>query len=644
MSRLINKYLDDPYLFEKNNEVKTLVQIAKYADKMYYNSETPVLSDQEYDLLRELIFNKDPKNKYLLETGTSVEKVEKVKITLPYVLGSMFKPTATKVEKFIETFKIKFPGPYLISEKLDGVSALLRIQNKSKHELMTKGNSIIGTNISNLIPGLIKTKTNISMDIRGEIIMDKKTFLINHSKSRSDSRSTVAGLVNSKTVSQSVLKDSQFVAYEILKPWLPFDQQMNILKKLNGSVVKSILIENFDLDFLKTTFKNFVRDSDYECDGIIITQNSPLKRDNSKYPKYAFAFKNMDDLESKIIKIKNIVWQISKDGLIKPVIKFDPIQLAGVNIKSVTSHNAKYIFDNNLGPGAQIEIVRSGGVIPYVKRIVKQASEPQMPTIDYDWNFTEVDIITTEYSSEQKLKELVKFFKGIGVENLAMSNTKKIIDANIDTIPKIIKVTKRQLTTVAQFKTKMVNKIFNSITEKISEMTLPMFMVASNIFGHGFGKRLMTKVFNTYPNIFFKYIELNENDFFELLMDIDGFAEERSRQFQESMEILLNVIGQLPQNVQDNLIFTIYHSVNEEDDRFSGNKFVFSGKRNIEWEKIITNKGGEVLTSVSKNTFAVITTQDVIDQDTNNKIILAKKYGCRLLNHEEFQNEFINEL
>lgn len=645
MSKALNAFRSDPYEYSETTDIKILVKLAKAAKKAYYNSDEPIMSDAEYDLLFELIGVKDPNNPFLLETGADVEKVDKVKITLPYCLGSMFKPSSSDIEKFIEKFKAKFPGPYIVTEKLDGVSALLRINEKKGHQLMTKGDSEVGTDISNLIDGLIGAKTDVPMDIRGEIIMQDSTFEANHSSTKKNARNAIAGLVNAKTIDKTILRDSDFVAYELVRPWMPFDEQLKILKKVNGFVVFYEMIDDFDLELLKKLYKKFVEQSTYECDGIIISHNNPKKRENIKYPSYSFAFKNMDVLETKIVTIKDVVWQISKDGYIKPVITFDPISLAGVEIKRVTSHNAKYIYDNNLGPGAKIEIVRSGGVIPYIKRIVKGVREPQMPDIDYIWNLTEVDILTTEYSEDQKIKELTKFLTGIGVENMALSNTKKLIDANIDTIPKIVRVTKRQLTQVVGFKSKMVNKIYDMIHEKVVEMTMPMFMVASNIFGHGFGKRLMNKVFKKYPDIFFKYIELGEDSFYECLMEIDGFAAERSIQFQESMEILLNMIDQLPEQIQDNLVFTSYvlDEDEEEDERFLKRKFVFSGERNKEWERIILLKGGEVTTSVSKNTYAVVTTDDVIEKGTNKKVIEALKLGVRLLSHEDFREEFIDE-
>ena len=643
MNGIIVDFLNDPYTFVESHDDKTLVKLAKFADKSYYNSENPIMSDQEYDMLRDSIKLKYPNHPYNLESGHSV-KVDKVKVTLPYCLGSAFKPNAKDVEKFIEKFKKKFPGPYMISEKLDGVSGLFR--NGNDKQLLTKGDSLVGTDITNLVPSLFPSEYEKGIDVRGEIIMKDNVFQKNHSLEKENARNAVAGLVNSKTVNKQVLKDSDFVAYELVKPWTSYDQQFTILKNMGFSVVKHELVDDFDLNMLKRLYSSYTGNSLYECDGIIVSQNNVSKRAQVKYPPYMFAFKNMDDLETKIVTVKEIKWQISKDGYIKPVVTFDPVRLAGVNVKRVTSHNAKYIYDNSLGPGAKIELVRSGGVIPYIKRIVKQAKEPQMPEIDYEWNITEVDIITTKYSHDQKAKELAKFFSVMKIDGMALNNTLKIIDANIDTIPKIFNVTKRQLLSVENFKDKMATKIYNAIQECANKCDLPTLMVASNIFGHGIGMRLMKRVFTSYPDIIFKYIELSKTDFYELLNGIEDFAEQRSEQFQLAMNNFLQMFNALPNGIQERLMFEPYQPITvtdeSEDERFLNKKFIFSDFRNPEWEKIIILKGGSIVTSVSKNTYMLITTQKAIDENKNSKLLKAQKFNCKILSSEDFKNQYLN--
>jgi len=648
----ITKFINDPYEFIENTKVSSLVNLAKKADKAYYSGTgtEPLLTDLQYDLLRDSIREKDPNHEYLNNTGASVET--KVKVDLPHHMGSMFKPVAAEIEKFIIRFKKKYPGPYMISSKLDGVSGLLEINlDSSNDRLMTKGRNDIGTDVSNLL-SIIDIKYKLlgkkTIYVRGEMIMKKETF-VQYKDIHSNPRNTVAGVINSKTIPESEALDTEFIAYEIVEPWLPYNDQMKLLKKLGLRTVYNEMVDDFDLDLLIDKYRKHIKNSPFECDGIIIAHNNPQLRATEGDPKYAFAFKNIDDLETKDVKIKKIIWNISKDGYYKPVITFDTIELAGVNVHKATAFNAKYIYGNNLGPGAIITMVRSGGVIPYIKNIVKEAKKPQMPLTEYEWNATEVDILTLEHSEEQKAKELLKFCSTLKIRDIAESSIKRFIDAEIDTIDKIISITKDDLRNVSSFKVTMVNKIYNAIHEKVNSMTLCDLMVATNIFGRGFGKRIIAKILKEHPDIIFQYIEKTNIELIDVIKKIEGFAEERSTQFVSNIKAFLDVMANLPDELQDRILFNVDEDEDEDDgieniiitNDIKGKKFVFSGKRHPEWEKVIVKNGGERSTSVTSKSYMLVADASDIEEGTNNKIKSAIKHDCRLLSKEEFVTEFI---
>lgn len=637
----LKKFLTDPYKFSQDNTIVAMVNLAKKADKAYYDTDMPLMSDQQYDLLREFITLEDPNHPYLNATGASVN--EKVKVDLPYHLGSMTKPNAKDIEKFIIKFKSQYPGPYMISSKLDGVSGLLYM-NIGGDKLYTKGRSDenAGTDITNLLEIIDIDYHGKKYPIRGEIIMSNENFQ-EFKDIDAHPRNTVAGIVNSKTINVEKAQSTTFVGYEVIDPWLPFDKQMKIMESIGLNVVKHELIDDFTLETLVELYREHTIDSEFECDGIIVSQNSPLKRNIDGNPKYAFAFKNMDDLETTDVTVTKIVWQISKDGYINPVINFKPVLLAGVQVKRATAFNAKYIYDNCLGPGSVITIVRSGGVIPYIKHIVKKSKVPQMPDIDYVWNTTNVDIITSEYSDDQKAKELDKFCSVLKIKGVALASIKKFIDADIDTVSKIVSVTKDDLSKVTSFKQTMINKIYNIIQERIQLVTLQELMVATNIFGHGFGIRLIKKIFNDHPDIIFKYIEMNEDSFYELLMNIDGFADERSTQFQSNMMAFLDILDEMPEELQDRLLFAYQDDkeTKKSNNNLSGKKFVFSSFRDKEWEELLEEQGATTSTSVSSKTYAVVANQSDIDAGTNKKIKDAIKHGCLILSKESFKEQYL---
>jgi DNA ligase (NAD+) len=150
----------------------------------------------------------------------------------------------------------------------------------------------------------------------------------------------------------------------------------------------------------------FKQDSPYEIDGIIVQADIKYTRNTSGNPDYAFAFKILSEVaETTVI---NVEWNISKWGALKPRVEIEPVELAGVLITYATGFNAKFIKDNEIGPGSRILITRSGDVIPYILKILTR-TEADMPTIEYVWNETGVDIIS-ENPDEMCIKRMLSFF------------------------------------------------------------------------------------------------------------------------------------------------------------------------------------------------------------------------------------------
>ena len=124
-------------------DVQKLVKQLKHANHIYRTTSTPVMSDEEYDILIEQLEEMDPDNVFLKDVGTEGGKVK-----LKYHMGSMNK---IKDAKLINQWVAKHPGEkFVISDKLDGSSALLVIEPGIK-QLLSRGNGDYGRDISHLI-------------------------------------------------------------------------------------------------------------------------------------------------------------------------------------------------------------------------------------------------------------------------------------------------------------------------------------------------------------------------------------------------------------------------------------------------------------------------------------------------------------
>ena len=113
---------DSKDIFDTVNKlsINDLEKIILYASDKYYNDE-PVISDAIFDMLRDFLQLKAPNSKILKEIGAMPKATKsKDKVKLPYYLGSMdkIKPPSNKLENWCS----KFEAPYILTEKLDGVS------------------------------------------------------------------------------------------------------------------------------------------------------------------------------------------------------------------------------------------------------------------------------------------------------------------------------------------------------------------------------------------------------------------------------------------------------------------------------------------------------------------------------------------
>ena len=650
---LIRKLIDDPLTFTEDNDIKTIVEVIKYALDKYQNSQS-VISDDLYDYLIDYVKENDPNNKVLKIIGT----VSKNKVVLPYYMGSMnkIKPSNQKdsassdLYKWLKMYK---DLEYVYSDKLDGVSALFTINN-NETKLYTRGDGKEGSDISHLIKYISSIKDIKyygSIAVRGELIISIKNFKKYQDK-MANARNMVSGLVNSKTPDPEILKDLEFVAYEKVSPWLRSqDEQWENLFSLGFKVV---FHEEFDADLnftnLSTVLGERKEESEYEIDGIIISSNVlPGKRSNSGNPTYAFAFKNNDLNLKAEVEVLEVKWAISKDNYIKPVLSLKPTKLSGVSISNVTANNARFVNDNILGPGAIIKLVRSGDVIPKIVEVIKPATsgKPQMPEIEYIWTETNVDIIAVEESDEQKIKELTSFFKKLDIKNIDDSTTKKLLEAKIDTIPKILNLKLSDLENIDGIGEKLRQKLYTNITERLKSLNMVDIMIASNIFGHGLGERKIKKVQAIYPDIIELYQENETEDIIDKVKEIDGFDVKTATGFATGLNNFIVLFNKLKPDMRKQLRASLAiasQAIASQDNKLGGLKIIFSGFRNKEWEKIIEANGGTIQTSVSSNTDILVSKQEDIDQGSNAKIAKALKLDKKVISKEDFEQEYLANL
>jgi NAD-dependent DNA ligase len=676
---LVKKGLAPPFPKVDSMTEKELTDLLNYANTMYRNFQ-PVMTDNEYDILEDYIKEKYPNNKATAQIGAT--PVTKNKVNLPYFMGSMdkIKPDTNA----LATWKAKYTGPYVLSCKLDGVSGLYTTEG-TKPKLYTRGDGKVGQDISYLIPYLRLPK-NQNLVIRGEFIIPKSTFNTKYKTTFANARNMVSGIVNQKSVNPEIMKDVDFVAYEVIKPLLKPSEQFATLEQLDINVVQHKIVGEFDStksphnptglvfgstkspptslvfgstksppnptglafgstflkggkggkggldnELLSETLIQWRQLSPYEIDGIIVTNDQiyPIRKEGN--PEHSFAFKMVLSDQIAEAKVVDVIWTASKDGYLKPRVQIEPIHLGGVTIEYATGFNGQFIQENKIGIGAVIELIRSGDVIPYIRKVTTPATETKMPNVPYKWNDTHVDILLEDIDSDEVVKEkiLTGFFRGIEVEGLSSGNISRIIAAGYDSIPKILQMTTHDLLQVEGFKEKTAQKLYNNIQTQIKSVPLVTIMAASNIFGRGFNNKKLELIMTEYPDV------LQSQDA-NKVASIKGMATKTADAFVSKIPAFLAFVQEahLEYKLQTQPTTLVPADISHP---LYNKTIVFTGFRDKQLEEQLKAIGAKLGSSVSKNTFVLIN-KDPLDE--TGKVLEAKKLNIPIMTPDKFIHLF----
>ena len=607
---------------------KQLTDIIKLANSKYYN-ETEVMTDNQYDIVKEYIEQKYPSNAVIHEIGSEVDRN---KVKLPYEMASMdkIKPDTGA----LKTWEHKFKGPYVLSCKLDGVSGLYTTEG-SKPKLYTRGNGKVGQDISHLIPFLRLPKTK-GIVLRGEFIIPKAVFLEKYKTKFANPRNMVAGLINHKTINDAVV-DLHFVAYELIVPQKKPSEQMAFLGTTNVERVLFQTTDHLTNEMLSALLVDWRTNYMYEIDGVIVTDDKIYPR-SSGNPEHSFAFKMVLSDQIAEAKVLNVLWTPSKDGYLKPRVQIEPIHLGGVTIEYATGFNGAFIYDNKVGIGSMIEIIRSGDVIPHIKAVTVPALEPKMPDVPFKWNDTHVDIMLENAAEDPTVKEknITGFFRGIEVEGLSSGNITRLIQAGFSTIPQILKMSEEDFLKVEGFKGKLAHKIYTGIHQKVEDASITSLMAASNIFGRGFSDKKIELILEDLPDILIS--KKSSEDKIKEIAAVKGMAIKTAEAFVKKIDdfkIFLEECG-----LQDKLYIKPVAKVVDQSSPLFGKTVVLTGTRDKNIIDFLKEVGATQGSSISKSTFLVIAKNK--DEDTG-KAEEARKINIPIMSIQEFTETYMSK-
>jgi len=664
----IDKFLTNPCQYAESLNNVDLRKLLEYLKDLYYNTGNPAIDDATYDRIERLYENRMGKP---APVG-AVVRSDDLKVKLPCYMGSLDKgyPDRHRIPRWLQTF----PGPYVLSHKMDGISVMVIHDHTGKPSKLFKHgrdefDGQVGLDVSFIIPFLGLPRGLPDHIVRGELIMSEEKFK-KYSNEMKNARNMVSGLAGVKHLrDHRKYFDLDLVAYEIQQPRYKASQQFQLLEKMGYHVAPYELLSSFNIADLTERFDSYRRESPYKVDGVVICDDSAVHPGcTSGNPDYAFAFKVQVDEQMGETKVHSVKWNLSKHGVYKPTVILSPIQLGGTTIKACGGDNARYIVNNGIGPGAVVKIIRAGDVIPRIYSVIT-ATEPQLPDGNCIWNDNKVDLTlpmdNQETPDEVLIRQLEHFVKTMGIKFFGKASIAKAVEKGFKDIESILRSDENTLGQAIS-STKVASKILNEFsriqdvlrTGSIHE--LAMLMDASGAFCAGIGTRKCKLVLQKYPQIHQQDVSIQ--DWTPKIQQLEGFSVKTSEPFvrglikfqqfcRETPTICIPDTSASTLPLPDNsprvfkvrsptgktISVSLKSPVTSHGKTLSGATVVFTGFRDNTLQKKIENLGGSVSASVNSKTACVVTNRP--DSQTV-KINKARELGIMVLTPSEFQQQY----
>lgn len=651
--------------------IDELIKIINKASEEYYTNDNPTITDQEYDdyyhelekleqQYPELIREDSPTKRV---GGKIIDEFKKVSHEIPMMsLGDIF--SEDEIFEFDQRIKKTIPNPTYVCElKIDGLSVSLLYENGKLIRGATRGNGIIGEDITHnvetikSIPLIINDKRKI--EVRGEIYMPKKSFNKLNQERQEKGESLFANPRNAAAGSVRQL-DSKIAAKRNLSTFiyhLPSSDDFNIkyhheslsfMKELGFVVNPNIKIAdnvNEVINYVKEWTEK--RESlPYEIDGIVIKvdkiEDQKKLGYTSRTPKWAIAYKF--PAVEVLTKIKNIEFCVGRTGKITPRADLDPVHLAGSIIKSVTLHNEDYIKEKDIMINDTIVLHKAGDVIPEVVKVLKERRTGiEIPfkmikncpicNSKLEKKETEANYFCPNPNCDARnIEGLIHFSsrETMNIEGFGESIVEDFYNEGyLKTICDYYTLYKHKedLKELEGFGEKSINNLLQNI-EKSKKNSLEKLLFALGI--RYIGKKTAKILAINYRNID-KLMSAKYEDLVKIQDIGEVIADSVYKFFKEEKNIkTINELKLLGVNME-------YKGNESIDDNFNNKTFVLTGtlskltrdEASIE----IENRGGKVTSSVTKKTDYVI-----VGENPGSKYQKAKDLNINILNEEEFLN------
>ena len=641
-----------------------LIKRLNEAADAYYNSGTPIMSDEEFDMymeeLREfeehsgIVFSNSPTQ----NVGASVlSSLKKVQITPKPMLS------LEKCHSDVEVAEFANNQSMIAMVKLDGLSVRVKYNNGKLMSANTRGNGVEGTDITEHI----KQFQNIPLTIpyNGEYIVDGEAIIkihdfeeINKNNEFKNPRNAAAGALN--VLDTKLVRDRKlsFIVWDVIEGYSTdfnyLSDKLEEAETYGFEIVKYEIYPYHNANWTINKINNLLMEynKEYPCDGVVWKYDNFIYGDSlgatGHHFKNAIAWK--PKVETAETELLDIDWTMGRTGILTPVAVFKPVELDGSVIERASLHNVSVMNETLHGRGwvgQKLKIYKANLIIPQILS-AEEDNEETKAYVEQPWlcpicgeplyehGTNSIFLVCENPNCDGKLINRLDHFcgkKGLDIKGLSKATLEKLITwewvSNFSDIYELEKYKIEWMDTQG-FGDKSVRAILAAIEDSKTQ-TLESFISAIGIplIGRNMAKEICKHV-SSYEE--FRKLVDDKYDFSKW----DTFGPEkciaiRKYDFTEADKVA-------------KYITFIQPEVEETTNSLNGITVVITGKLNnyknrTALQKEIENRGGKVSSSISGNTSYLIN-NDINSMSTKN--VAAKAAGVPIISEQEFIEKFLH--
>lgn len=655
-------------------EIEKLVKELNYHNYRYYVLDSPVISDEEYDMMLRRLKKLEEKWGYILPDSPTQrvgaapsEKFEKAEHREPMLsLDNAF-----SIEELIDfdarvkrLLGINDEIEYTVEPKYDGLAVELSYKDGLLYKASTRGDGYVGEDITQNIKTIKAIPLRIEgvekipeeIDIRGEVYLNIDEFeRINKERIEkgepvfANPRNAAAGSVRQLDPSITASRKLYMSCYGIgYVKGIEFKSQIEFIEWLKkgrfpvpayvklAKGIEEVIEAIKEIEKLRQGYP-------FETDGAVVKVNSfELQRKlgtKTREPRWAIAYKY--PAHQGITKLKDILASVGRTGVITPVAVLEPVKIGGVTVSRSTLHNWDEVERKDIRVGDYVIVERAGEVIPHIIGVVKdrrtgEGKEVKIPehcpvcgskTVREPG---EVAVKCINFNCPAQVEERIKHFasrramniEGLGDKTVELLHNKGIIKHFVD----LYKLRQEDIKGLPGFAELSSKKLIEAIA-KSKKTTLSRLLYALGISQVGeYASKLLAQHFRKLEDLY--HIKA------EKLVQIPQIGEKTAKTIEQffNNEENLKAIEELKR-----MGLKVENPEFEEEKKPSplkGLTFVITGtlpKPREEVKEMIEKAGGKVSSSVSKNTDYLL-----VGEDPGSKLAKAQALRVKTLSYEEF--------